>query len=1641
MTTEKFFTFDLQRFDGEATISAASGNVKVSDGYAFSGSVASSANSAVDIVTSDDSAIQSIAGAAWIKNGSATKGAILNNVGEIASFSENGSFEVEAAGNTLHLAGVSGDTLSIYSSNDKFQQTINGANLSFTVASGEVINIYGDPDADKVTLSSASATLASNGITDNQTWMINTNDNLVYSGIQYTAVGDAATVTGTSTINASINNGAAVSVTAVGSNRINDSISVNGTVIGGAANTGSKIAEEEDNLVITTGTDGNITIGSDVASLAANSNATISAEGNEAVISSVNKLAAGGKWITNADNVALGTQEWSFSDSPATITADSNGTGVATVSFGGTATLGTLAKKFNVNDLNVNKAATWNIIGTTGEETAVFDTSGNVTLTGENITANVSVSSGNAAPSVTSANGEVLNIANGGNVSISNSDIVSVSALANGGTWNVKGTTAQIGNNTEAQILTFENDGATIAALNTDGSKIGTVSGFSGNATLNYGASVAPASLTVGNTTWTKIADVYDNTVIFDSEGAATISSEYNAQVLTSGDANLKVVGADEASAAAVVVNDVYIDYTGDADGIDLVIESIGSHEGISEINNVDTGAELLVGGNDTLFSINGTYTISNSGGIELKVESDKLVVESIMSGDNLSIAGGNVDYTLTSGTSVAATINGVDVTVGSADNISNVTLSGSSSDAISTVSLKAGDSITTSGDNKFTLYYDVSNVVGSSRYVLSANDTKISVYGGSFTGSVATVNVDGSGSTPHVTIDGIASNTTLSVTGGVYNIGKANQVTINEGSGYITIGELGNTESEDESAADSRRQREASINSAVSNASDTTVQAFQFYYNMDNPPTAVSNSSVAGYEDAEDTSPASVSVDGGINIYGNTNFRDNDLHNITLQSAAADDINIQNREGTNIWTSVIDVSGSTRNTLVAIGTGSQASAINHTVKGSSNGGIILFGANAMGDNLAQAGSVGTYLENLGGYASLIGGEGEDSIVAGAGDYVSGGGGVDYFYDDNGGTNSGGYEIKDYSITEGDVIVATKFSDNSNNMTAAQLIQNINVADSVIAITGSNAITIGGNAVIFSDAKGKDGENYNLAWAESGGGTLNASAFTNKGAVILSTQNGGAADSILGTADADTIFAGANDTINPGDGADEIYLADIDSESEAAGAVVVMDSEGKGRKEVHGFSFGFDNEDAGNSILNADIESVGFGFMQSTLLATVGSNQVMFAGTETVKGNQFDILVGDADSAEKVSVLKNGSAVTISSNDDVADHYYGIGNSTLTFSANITDSLIIDLGGSRYKNISRVAVKNENEAVILGSSGKDIVSLSGSSAAYANKTVSLGAGDDVIYSGGESTSTAGNAIFFGSTSGDGDDTIHNFGYYQGAADDPERIGADILVLNGWVYGTSTIEARANSDEIAVALGENNTLHIAGDVAPDKMIRYSIDEENIRVAKIGVTSGDDNTFTYDKEVTDYHGNKNRRNDKLIVDNSDAAANAEIWLDGSKGVYYGGIRIIDASQAENTQLTLVGGSEDNTITSGGEGTTASLWGGGYGDNILIGGEGNDVFFFLNSSSKDTISTFDTENDRIRLYDITLDMISSENNYGLSSNGGIQIKTNGGGSLTIDGDNLDGAKFEVSNGDGSYTAYTATKNSDGSWGWKNK
>ncbi|MBQ7704622.1 MAG: hypothetical protein IJT73_04220, partial [Selenomonadaceae bacterium] len=1071
-----------------------------------------------------------------------------------------------------------------------------------------------------------------------------------------------------------------------------------------------------------------------------------------------------------------------------------------------------------------------------------------------------------------------------------------------------------------------------------------------------------------------------------NSNGELEISSEYAEAVTVEGaaDKNLNLNQKNSSAEIAANVNGADINVADDSDGVQVALED----GGISAVSDIDEGAAVKISGDDS-FTLNEDYTVETSNDFNATVESSMLNV-AVASGDNLNVTGGNVDFEVASG---SATVNGEEISLQSTD---NAKISMNDSD-LTAVALKVGDSISNTSDKVFEVTYDSSNVDADTDYVLSVNDTSISVKGSAFEGDTATLNFTEDGT---VEITGLSTDSTITATAGTYKIiDVVEEVTITEGIGYITgSGDDTTTGGGDDTTTgggDDTTTGGGSINKAALkrltetaqkvindiNNLETTVPAFNVYSNLTDEisslPESIQSAQVAGYETATDTLPTASSVSGGINISVNTDKQidstttlgDTDnLRHIKLDSALADDVIIAEPEGDSIWSSIIDVSGSTRNTLVAVGTGNENSYVNHTIIGSSYDGAtgIIRGEKALGNDYVQAGNGGAYIYNAGAKSTLKGGNGTDLIFAGKNDYVEGGKGADYFYDSNNAQNNGGYTVGDYNISDGDVIVATNLSadDSINSKT-------FKFSKDAVAIAGGNRITLanGENQLIFTDASAK--KNYNLVWADKNGGEVNAEGIfdSDTGVIIVTDQNGNRADKITGSVKSDTIFAGGNDTIYGGDGKDKIYLKEATGNE--YGTAVDLGDTTKDSKEVNDWSFGFEKS---NNLVIGNAEELSYHVTKNDNLDISSENgSLILIADDNASRDKFDVLIGDSKyNPEKVSVVKNKVNATVESNDELADLYYADGkHSSLTFAENVAKDISFSNNGTE-SDILYLSMNNNSHATIYGNSGSEHVTLGGSNSAHSSKVISLGGGNDKIYSGGSDTSTAGHTILFGEGE-DGIDTIYNYGYYQGKKADVLKKGADVLSISNWDLnddGTGETAIYVTKNNVAITVNSSSVVNISGTVSTDNMIMLKLNGE-AHVAKFGLSNNKQgNEFTYDTEADFYYGDTKHSNDKLTVDSN--TTNAEIYLDNSQDAKYYGITEIDASTAKG-RLVLFGNSSDNVITSGG--ANASLWGGNGGDDELIGSDARDTFFFTANSGNDTVKNFDNGVDKVIMSDVTL------------------------------------------------------------------
>ena len=469
-------------------------------------------------------------------------------------------------------------------------------------------------------------------------------------------------------------------------------------------------------------------------------------------------------------------------------------------------------------------------------------------------------------------------------------------------------------------------------------------------------------------------------------------------------------------------------------------------------------------------------------------------------------------------------------------------------------------------------------------------------------------------------------------------------------------------------------------------------------------------------------------------------------------------------------------------------------------------------------------------------------------------------------------------------------------------------------------------------------------------------------------ALIIGATNG-RGDLLKGSSKADTIWAGINDTVQGGGGADDIYIQGrSDSEADEYGAMVALAS---GKATVHGWNKdangadidAFNAEAGANMIYSANgAQDIDFKANGSGVVAAyAGSDSLFFA--DSADEDAWNMLVGTSEEdADRVTFIKKKKAVEVTSDDELADYYISAGNGSVTFGAGIETILAVDLDSDGFENINYVEVSNNNTAIVYGSSSKDTVVVTGNlddtSGDGAHKTVSLGGGNDMITSNGVNSLAAGNTFFFGS--GDGTDTIKSFGFYASADSEDS---ADVVVVDTF----ADLKASKSKKTVTVGMSSGDSVVIAN-ANQDSIVQVAIgNQDNIYKAKVGNGLGKTN-FTYsDVDGVLYYGDASAKN-TLTASGSDDVG---IWLTNSlandarfkdsKGNTYLNVDYVDASTMVDASATIVGSDNaNNTLKGAGLNSQSTLWGGMGGSNSLVGGAGDDTFlFFKGFGNNDTVS----------------------------------------------------------------------------------
>ena len=1601
---------------------------------------------------------------------------------DTVAVSNAASLGMTASNNAVNYSSLRGAVQATLAAPAQFRQTLNGASINVSLSSNAV-TLTGSTDSNDAVTIQAAGNAALSSVDANQIWNVSNGNNVVFGALSAAAVGESFTATkgAGNYLALNVENGAGVEFSSSGSSP-RDTVDVNGVILNGVATTQAEVYPVDSTLMTAHANNAGVFSVGDGASggavaLASGSTASVVSQSTDSsVIKAVDALAANGRWTvaSSAGAVQLGNDTVAFDSVQGTITAGATGaqaalfnpeSGNVTINaVGDHDALGIISGSSWDVDLEDDSAATIN---------AVLDASGNITVN-SGTGAGTMLLSGGQARTVVGAAGDTLAVSSGQSVSLNSSALVTAaSALNEGSNWLVKGgsgaRTVNVGGVTATFARATDSVYAILTASSVNGASVSAVSSLTGNMTISAPSSATLSGVEVMGTAWT-VSGASVGAVVMDSTGAGVSLGAGDSLKVMAADATVTVAG--EANTISGSFNGASVVAHDSNNEIVVQLDSDVSVAGLAGITSLNSGATVS---GDSHFTINDKFDVSKLTNTVSAVDftlggSSSITVNDVVDGDAYSVTGGTVYYdidsTVSSGGTAKVTVNAAEVTLGasSSSNLDSAYIVSGENDAIVSVGgLKVGDTVKTASDSVFAagFTYDSAMAASTDTVAMAINDVGVTMNGGSdgvldSTASAIQMYVSKSGSAkPNVTITGgIAKNSTITVGAGVYSVGSSATVEVNDSIGYLYVDSIGNVTAEDSVVAQIRIDRDSLVNQLASslNGGNTTVEAFHDFYNIYNETTQAFDGTygtVAGYASATVDSPETVAQGTGVNIYGDEPLGAADgtfPRNITLQSYISNPINVEYLEGlrtgvSTIRTAVIDATGSP-NTLIAVGMNTDsdiaAFATNHTILGSTSARnvSILIGPKATGNNYVKAGDNGSYIYNRGGAATILGGSGSDTIYGSGSDYIEGGAGIDYFYDTN------AFEIADYSFDDRDVIVATKLS------TSARLTpDNVQLDGNKIAIANGSTITVGGSdydpatatKAIITNAN--VGDRKNLIWAGNYGSLLDASEITiNGGALMISSINGGAENTVVGSSLNDTIVAGPNDTINPGAGTDTVSLASADSGSGQRGATITLTS---GKTDVYGWKSGFDADSGANVLLADSIDSLSFK-LRDAVVASSGNASINFNGLSTVDGAYRFLVNGTP-----VSFIAPDATATVSTNADLSAYYKGEKAGGIYVTDSVTTAFEVTLGSAKLSNITKLNVASEARATVWGSSANESITVSGSADAGSRKYVAVGGGNDVLVSGGNDTTKSGNNFYFGSSNGvtysSGRTTITGFNFYKGQDQDVNVSSADLLYLGDRdnYKGVS-----ATSTRLEVSLSGDETVVISGDftTSDHKAVRAQFaNDSKIYNIKFGV-SNSVNTFTYDGETDIYYGGVSNSRPRDVLNVSSDTSNVNIWLNDSRldSVSYGGIGMVNASSVQNGNLTLAGGASNNTILSGGSNTSTSLWGGGGETNSLVGSNGGEeTFFFFKSygyttsegvyrSSTDTITTVGTE-DLVWLYDVTLDDI--DNDKTAISSGRIDVVLKDGGGVVVTGVGTE-TNFRLSDGNGGWQNIKSVNTGNRHW-----
>ena len=624
-------------------------------------------------------------------------------------------------------------------------------------------------------------------------------------------------------------------------------------------------------------------------------------------------------------------------------------------------------------------------------------------------------------------------------------------------------------------------------------------------------------------------------------------------------------------------------------------------------------------------------------------------------------------------------------------------------------------------------------------------------------------------------------------------------------------------------------------------------------------------------------------------------------------------------------------------------------------------------------------------------------GAGNDSIIAASNTTITAGLGKDTISAKAGRT---GIVFTDYELGTDTIYLADTDNLTKDHFTTDGKITTSGTTPSDITIS---SLAGGYYAVQLTEKGASDGKDTvsSYAWAGEAAAQIDGSEATTGFTIFGDTNTEG--DGILGTKHDDVINAGIDDSIIAGKGKDTINVQSAervwvglragDNDETVTGAVTGYSDEAT--------TFAIDTTDGlkmtnATSTANAKIALKGASMSLTNGSTTNTQLKMSYGGTtyntQIVTGSQLlddetQVVFGDRNKKSGNGIrLTNGEGTTVD-----------LSNAKKLGDTRVYDNIqIVDASADTGDDI---LMGGTAAATLMG--GQGTTSLWGGSAK----------GDLLIGGSGENT------FFYGA--GDGKDTVTG---YTAETDKLYLTDSDLQSVtrtkDGLVLKYAAVDGK--TQKLTVQNDDTNK----SNAADDKYI-ITTDGTDQWTAKVGMKDSA-NSFTYEDDVNFYVGGT--KADTLTVD--DSADSANIWLNGYS---YGGqkaysdIKTVNAGTS-TADVTLVGADGKDNVLVASKGSS-SLWGGygSTGDDLLdatTAGRSDVTFFFGKGNGKDTIQGAG-EDDRVMLYDVTLDDIDFSKS---STKSGLKLALTDGSSVTLTG--INGTTNLVLSDGSTYTYNAKTK-----------